>query len=404
MVFSTGAKPVCAGLFAGSRVMKSLPESKLPGMRAESENIRGHYLHEQCAAAQAESGVALDPAPGRILVKEVNWLGDIVMSLPALRAIRRTYLRAHLAVLVKSDLASFFDGARWIDEVIPYSVGRGLSGFFDRRRIVGEIRSRRFDLGVLFPNSFESALWLTMAGVRRRAGFIADARGAMLTLKATPPAEANSGHQSNYWLSMLRATGVADGRADDFALDVHPPHRERMREWLAANRKRAGRPVYAIAPAAAYGPAKEWPADSYGALIDLLARRNDAEVVLVGAPSERTKCEEVAAAAKSGAIIAAGHTNIGELIALLSLCDGFIGNDSGCMHLAGALGIPTVAVFGSTNPDRTGPMGPKTRVVYRKLECSPCLARTCRFGHYRCLTQIEPAELADAIGSMPAQR
>lgn len=373
-------------------------------MRAESENIREQEAPDLPALQQAASDVRLDPPPARILVKEVNWLGDLVMSLPALRAIRRTYPGAHLAVLVKRELASFFDGARWIDEVIPYAVGRGLSGFFDRRRIVGEIRSRQFDLGVLFPNSFESALWLTMAGVRRRAGFIADARGAMLTLKATPPAESNSGHQSNYWLSMLRAIGVADGRADDFVLDVHPPHRERMREWLAPSRKRPGRPLYAIAPAAAYGPAKEWPADSYSALIDLLARRDDAEVVLVGAPSERAKCEEVAASAKSGAIIAAGHTNIGELIALLSLCDRFLGNDSGCMHLAGALGIPTVAIFGSTNPVRTGPMGAKTRVIYRKLECSPCLARTCRFGHYRCLTQIEPAELADAIESLLAQR
>jgi heptosyltransferase-2 len=370
----------------------------------ESENIRRHETLEERTSAQSASVVVLEPPPARILVKEVNWLGDLVMSLPALRAIRRTWPRAHLAVLVKKDLASFFDGARWLDEVIPYSVGRGLSGFFDRRRIVGEIRSRRFDLGVLFPNSFESALWIAMAGIRRRAGYVADARGAMLTLKATPPPEALSGHQVNYWLTMVRAIGVADGSADDLALDVHEPYRLRMLEWLAANRKRPRRPVFAIAPAAAYGPAKEWPADSYGALIDLLARREDAEVVLVGAPSERAKCEEVASASKSGAMIAAGHTNIGELIAMLSLCDGFIGNDSGCMHLAGALRIPTVAIFGSTNPNRTGPLGPKTRVIYRKLECSPCLARTCRFGHYNCLTQIEPAQLADAMAALIVPR
>ena len=125
-------------------------------------------------------------------------------------------------------------------------------------------------------------------------------------------------------------------------------------------------------------------------------------MVLAGAPSERAKCEEVAAASKSELMIAAGHTNIGELIALLSLCDGFIGNDSGCMHLAGALGIPTVAIFGSTSPRRTGPLGPKTRWSYRKLECSPCLARTCRFGHYNCLTQIEPSELVHAMTAMRA--
>src|SRR5271154_2526555 len=344
----------------------------------------------------------LEPPPVRILVKEVNWLGDVVMSLPALRAIRRTWPRAHLGVLIKKELSSFFDGARWIDEGIPYSVGRGLSGFFDRRRIVGEIRSRRFDLGVLFPNSFESALWITMAGIRRRAGYVADARGAMLTLKASPPTEAMTGHQVNYWLAMVRATGIADGCADDFAIDGHGPSRERMREWIAANRKRPGGRIFAIAPAAAYGPAKEWPAERYGGLIDLISGRDGAEVVLVGAPSERATCEQVAAASKAGAMIAAGHTNIGELIALLSICDGFIGNDSGCMHIAGALGIPTVAIFGSTNPNRTGPMGPKTRVIYRKLECSPCLARTCRFGHYNCLTQIEAVELADAIVAMSA--
>ena len=358
--------------------------------------------HTTASAPTFASLPRLAPEPRRILVKEVNWLGDLVMSMPALRAIRRTWPDAHLAVLVKQELASFFDGAGWLDEVIPYSVGRGLSGFFDRRRIVGEIRSRHYDLGVLFPNSFESALWIAMAGIRRRAGYVADARGAMLTMKAVPPPAALDGHQVHYWLSMVRATGVADGSVDDYALDVHGPNRERMQEWLAANRKRRGRPIFAIAPAAAYGPAKEWPADHYGALIDMLAQRDDAEVVLVGVSSERAKCDEVAAASKSGAIVAAGHTNIGELIALLSLCDGFIGNDSGCMHLAGALGIATVAIFGSTNPARTGPLGAKTRVIYRKLECSPCLARTCRFGHYNCLTQVQPATLADAIDAMRA--
>lgn len=348
--------------------------------------------------------LALDPPPRRILVKQVNWLGDLVMSLPALRAIRSAFPDAYLAVLVKKTLASFFDGASWLDEAIPYSVGRGLSGFMDRRRIIGQIRQRKFDLGVLFPNSFESALWLAMAGIKRRAGFVADARGALLTLKASPPPGLSDRHQANHWLTMLRETRVAESTRDfpledDLAIkiDVHGPHRERMLNWLLANRKRVGSPIFAIAPAAAYGPAKEWPAARYAALIDLLARRDDAEVVLVGAPSERAKCDEVAATSKSGALVAAGATNIGELIALLSLCDGFIGNDSGCAHIAGALQLPAVVIFGSTNPERTRPLGSKTRVVYHKLECSPCLARTCRFGHYNCLTQIDPAELAGAL-------
>ncbi len=339
----------------------------------------------------------LNPAPQRILVKEVNWLGDLVISLPALYAVRRTWPQAHLAVLVKKELASFFDGLPWMNEVVPYSVGRGLSGFMDRRRIIAEIRARKFDLGVLFPNSFESALWIRLAGVPRRAGFIADARRAMLTHKTAPPPEALSGHQSQYWLSMVELTIGASAEGADVALEAHTPHRAKMGRWISENRKRKNSKLIAIAPAAAYGPAKEWPAAHYGQLIDLLAEREGAEAVLVGAPNERAKCVEVAAASKAGAMIAAGETTVGELIALLSLCDGFIGNDSGCAHLAGALGIRTIAIFGSTNPDRTAPRGRRAHVVYHKLECSPCLARTCRFGHYHCLTQIEPAELGDAM-------
>jgi heptosyltransferase II len=125
-----------------------------------------------------------------------------------------------------------------------------------------------------------------------------------------------------------------------------------------------------------------------------------AECVLAGAPSERDLCVQVAAATQWGAIVAAGQTNIGELIALLSLCDGFAGNDSGAMHLAAALAIPTVGIFGSTNPERTGPSGRCAGVVYHRLECSPCLDRTCRFGHYNCLREITPAEVAHKLATL----
>ncbi len=134
--------------------------------------------------------------------------------------------------------------------------------------------------------------------------------------------------------------------------------RDKMRAWLANRRIRPERPLIALAPVAAYGPAKEWPMERYAALADILAERHGAECVLVGGPDDLPQCERIAAQCKRGAIVAAGETTVGELIALLSLCQGFAGNDSGGMHLAGALGLPTVAIFGSTNPARTGPMGP----------------------------------------------
>ncbi|MGB6554995.1 MAG: lipopolysaccharide heptosyltransferase II [Candidatus Binataceae bacterium] len=350
--------------------------------------------------ADRKTAPAISPAPRRIIVKEVNWLGDIVMSLPALRAIRRTWPDAHLAILIKRELAGFFDGAGWLDEVIPYSIARGMRGFGDRLRIVGEIRKRDFDLAVLFPNSFESALWTALARVPRRAGYAADARAALLTIRARPTPLALQAHQAHYWLELVRTSIGASGDAADFTIEAAGPHLEKMRAWMRTQRKLPDARLVALAPGAAFGPAKEWPANHYARLIDLLAERYGAESVMVGAPGERARCAEIAAASRSGAIVAAGETNLGELLALLALAHGFIGNDSGAMHAAAALGRPTIGIFGSTNPARTGPMGPAARVLWRHLECSPCLARTCRFGHYNCLVEIAPEEAASALAEL----
>lgn len=341
--------------------------------------------------------IPIAPAPRRILIKAVNWLGDLVMTLPAMRAVRRAFPDAHLAILIKKELANFFAGEKWLDEVIPYSVASGFAGLNDRRKIVGAIRARHFDLAVVMPNSFESALWVTAGRVARRAGYALDKRGAMLTHKAVPPPDALDGHQVQYFLAMVRETLGIEGDVDDLAITPDPTRVATMREWLRAHRLRSDKPLIAIAPAAAYGPAKEWPAAKFAAVIDALASRIGAECVLVGAPSERAKCEEVAKLSSAGAMVSAGETDVGELIALLSISTAFVGNDSGCMHLGGALKIPTVAIFGSTNPIRTGPARDCSRVIWHHLECSPCLARSCRFGHYNCLHQVEPEEALDAL-------
>lgn len=348
------------------------------------------------SASALRRAAPLRPAPQHVLVKEVNWLGDLVMSLPALKAVRRAFPSARLSVLIKAELASFFDGAGWIDEVIPYRVGRSLGGLADRRHVVAEIRSRRFDLAILFPRSFESAFWTTLARVPRRVGFAADGRGLMLTHKTARPATLLRSHQVFDYLYLLRTTLGIQGDRTDIAPDVLDAHRAAMRDWLRGARRRGG-PLIALAVAAAYGPAKEWPVARYAALIDRLAERHGAECVLVGAPAERARCAMVASASTHSAVIAAGQTSIGQAVALLSLCNGFAGNDSGSMHVAAALGIPTVGIFTSTNPQRTGPLGPRAQALYHRIECSPCLERTCRFGHYDCLKQVTPQEVEAAL-------
>lgn len=338
--------------------------------------------------------------PSRILVHEVNWLGDLVMTLSVLATLRRAFPTARLSVLIDDRLAAFFDGGGVVDEVIP--LHRSDKGFapLQALRVAEQLRAHRFDLAVVLPNSFVSALRVALAGIPIRAGFARDYRGWMLTHRATPDAQLMKRHQVHYWLEMLKGTLGVDADPTQIAPEVAPRHLTRMREWLAARRNGRSKLV-AVAPAAAYGPAKEWPQEHYVQLISSLADR-DAQAVLVGGPGDAARCDAIAAAASRGAIIAAGRTDIGELMALLSLCDAFVGNDSGAAHLASALGIPTVAIFGSTNPARTGPLGPRTAIIYKAIECSPCLARTCRFGHYRCLRDITPPQALTALENLGA--
>ena len=339
--------------------------------------------------------------PRRVLVKEPNWLGDLVISLPALRAVRRAYPEAHLAVLVKQDLAGFFEGLEGIDEVIAYDITAGFRGMVDRWSVIGSVRARGFDLAVVFPRSFQAALWMATAGVRRRAGAAAQGRTWLLTDPARLPPSPPTRHQAGDYLALVRETLGIDGSVEDVRLTAAPARIAKLRAWLAQHRRGNG-PLIAVAPTAAYGPAKEWPADRYAALIDAAHEVGGVECVLVGSVTERARCAAIAAASRSGGVVAAGETDVGDLVALLSLCAGFAGNDSGAMHVAGALGIPTVGIFGSTRPQRTGPLGPRTRVLYHQIACSPCLERTCRFGHYDCLRRIGVADVVAALVDLGA--
>jgi heptosyltransferase II len=368
-----------------------------------ARRISGGYPRGQLVDGQVGSG----PWAGtkRVLVKEVNWLGDLVLSLPALGAVRAAFGGATLSVLIRQELAGFFDGIDWIDEVIPYTIRPGLQGWADQRKVMAAVRARRFELAVIFPNSFKSALWMMLAGVRRRAGYSTDGRRLLLTDRSVPKPSARISHQRFYWLDMVSDTlGIPSATADSasYRLEVSPQSIARIKQWLASHRRNPNAPLVAISSGAAYGPAKEWPPLYYARLIDLLRQLAGAECVLLGTASELFKCQQVASMSRAGALNAAGETNVGELKALLSLCDGFAGNDSGAMHLAATLGIPTVGIFGSTNPVRTGPVGPKAKVIYHDIDCSPCLKRTCSFGHYQCLQTIAPGEIAEALTELGA--
>ncbi|MCX7806264.1 MAG: glycosyltransferase family 9 protein, partial [Planctomycetota bacterium] len=253
--------------------------------------------------------------------------------------------------------------------------------------------------------------------------YIRDCRGILLTHGVRPSREILEAHQSWYYLNLLRETLglrmpdpavrrelpegaklLPSGEWGDGCVELPPVELPvaaddvaAMRDFLDRSRNRKGTPLIALAPGAAYGPAKRWPADRYAALADIVWDEMGGEAVIVGAPSEIAQAEDVGRLCRRPFLQAAGRTSAGQLAALLSLCAGFAGNDSGAMHVAGALGIPTVGIFGSTRCDRTAPLGPRVALVYRRVGCSPCMERECRFGHMACFKSIGPDEVFDVL-------
>ena len=287
----------------------------------------------------------------RTLVCAVNWLGDGVMSLPAIQAFRLRFPGRHLAVLAKRRVEAFWRLHPAVDEVLAFDGSAA-----GTLRAARDVRRGGFRDAWVLPNSFRSALIPFLAGVPVRAGAAGHARRPLLNRVVNVSAAAGR-HQAWEYAAIL---GVAD-------LETLDPPRLRIPQEAAAGARRLlgsrpERPRVGLIPGAARGPSKRWPAPHFA---DLGRRLGAAgyEVLVLGAPPEAGLCAEVAAGVGAPAVNLAGRTSLAELAAVLALCHVAIANDSGGMHLAAAVGTPVVGIFGLTDPAKTGPLGPGHRVV-----------------------------------------
>jgi len=334
--------------------------------------------------------------PRSILVRSTNWIGDVVMSLPALRELRRLNPSSHLVVLAREWVSGLYQSQP--------DLADDLLTFPDRRsslRVIGRIRG--FDQAVLLQNAFEAALLCFLARIPDRRGYSTDGRGILLTDRATPRYGVNPRHQVYYYLDLLYLTGLSpiDYRtAAGFVPDIRIRPDATALQWAdnflgevpGAHR----RPLVGLNPGATFGPAKRWTADRYAALADRLIRETGGTVVIVGSKGETAIAEEIRREMKEVPVTAAGRTTIPQLLALLSRCSAFVTNDSGPMHLAAALDLPQVAIFGSTDEVATGPFSPKATVIHKHVECSPCLRKECPID-LRCFTRISVDEVFAAV-------
>ena len=303
-----------------------------------------------------------------ILIRATNWVGDAVMCLPALRAIRGRFPQAHIAILAKPAVADLYTRESSVNEVIRY-VARP-------RQLAGQLRSRGFDCAILLQNAFEAAWIAWLARIPNRIGYNRDGRRLLLTSAVPLPKRGEiPRHERFYYLELLRRAGLLERLPDSPMIRLEHP-----------DSKPAG--MIGVSPGAAYGTAKRWLPERFAEAAGKLARARGSSIALFGSASERAACERIADLLNGHTVTNyAGQTTLAQFIDLAAACDIFLTNDSGAMHIASALGVPTIAVFGATDDTATGPTGAKARVVREPVECSPCLLRECPIDH-RCMTRV----------------
>ena len=330
----------------------------------------------------------------RILVRSTNWVGDAVMSLPALQALRHRLPDAHIAILARPGVSAIFAREGFADEIIPYTAARGAKDMAAKWALAQVLRSKRYDTAILLQNAFEAAALVRAAGIQRRIGYNRDGRAWLLT-DAVPVPKAGEipKHERFYYLELLRRAGILSELPPSESIRMSG-FSESAATGCAVFAQLGWKSVVGISPGAAYGTAKRWLPERFVEA----AAAFQSPVAVFGTSDEAVLCQSIAAdlvRAGRQAKSFAGETSLAEFIDLVAACRLYLTNDSGGMHIASALGVPTVAIFGATDDTGTGPTGPFAQVVRHPVECSPCLLRECPIDH-RCMTGVSAKRVVAA--------
>ena len=323
----------------------------------------------------------------RLLIRSTNWIGDAVMTTPSVRAIRHNFPGARISLLAKPWVVPVFAHSPHVDEIIVFDAKGRHKGFGGTIRLARDLRTYRFDAAIFLQNAIEAALIAFMAGIPVRIGFDTDARRLLLTHPVRCTKAIKTIHQTGYYLKMLEGAGLVTGPSS-LELRVGAQDRHAAEQILSTRGITPGHRVVGLNPSATFGPAKQWFPERYAALGDRLNREHDAVILIFGGPSDRELGQTISRMMTAPAIDLSGQTSLGEAMALIDRCDGFVTNDSGLMHVAAALNTPLVAIFGSTNWTTTSPYSPTSRIVRVPIECSPCMQPVCPLGHMNCMKRV----------------
>jgi len=335
----------------------------------------------------------------RILVIAPNWIGDAVMSQPLLATIKASYPHAVIDVLATSWVAPVYRACSEVAEIMEADLRHGQLQWGLRRALAAQIKKRNYASCYVLPNSLKSALIPWLANIPVRIGYEGELRRFLLTeTKANSPKTQRIPMVEHY-ANLCAPSSNSDATKRMPHLTPRPSTLESARARLQAASIQTDA-LAVLCPGAEYGPSKRWPAAHFAALAQsILKAKPTASVVLLGGPSDRAIGDAIVSseASQSRMFNWCGATSLDEAIAIISLCSKVVSNDSGLMHIAAALHVPQVAIFGSSDPNHTPPNSAKATVISLHLPCSPCHQRECPLGHLNCLNQISPERVFAAL-------
>jgi heptosyltransferase-2 len=342
-----------------------------------------------------------DP-PATLLVRAVNWLGDAVLTTPALGAVRAAFPGSRITLAAKPLVAELFRHHPDIDEILVYEKEGRHAGAAGMLRMAAELRRRDIATAILFQNAFDAALMAFLAGIPDRAGYATDGRRMLLSRAVPATEEVLRLHHAEYYLHLVSELGIPRPANPAMRLQVTGEERDAMTARLASLGIPKGERILGINPGATYGSAKRWFPDRFAAAADALSEEWGASVVLMGSSPEMPLSAEIEAAMRRRPVNLAGKTTVRELMALLSVCGFLVTNDSGPMHIAAAFGVPLVAIFGPTDWRTTSPWTRKAKVVRVDVDCSPCMRRECDRGH-ECMLGVTAEMVVGAAHDLVAE-
>lgn len=327
----------------------------------------------------------------KVLIRVPNWIGDSVLARPAIGSIADHFKGGEVWLSAADPVKDLFAFDAGIAGVLPLPPDKDVQSLQAAAR---RLKKESFETGILLTNSFGSALLFFLAGIPERWGYSTDGRKPFLTKAVRRRNPDSPRHQIHYYLDLVSKLGVTT-RPPELRLSVPPEEKERARRRLIDLGIDLRRPFVIFSPGASFGPAKRWPPSRFARLAVLFQERDDAAVLIIGSAGEADIASAIVSSLEKKPTVLTGQTTLPQLASLISLASHFVTNDTGPMHLANALRVPLVAIFGPTDPAVTGPFERPAAVLKKDVPCWPCHYRSCPYDH-RCMTKIEPEEVYQA--------